>query len=264
MPGAETVLVTGASSGIGLELARCFAAEGCALALVSRNRPALEKLAAQLQAEFRTQTHIFPADLAQPDAPGCVFDHFQQASLPIDILVNNAGFGFKGRFDQLSLQCQMDMLQVNVMALASLTRLFLPGMVQRRRGGVLNVASTAAFQPGPGMAVYYASKACVLSLTEAIAEELAHTGVTVTALCPGPTETNFYVAAGAEPSKVFRQLSMSAAQVARTGHRAFRQGRVMVVAGMRNKLGAFAVRMAPRSAVRKIAARINTTPEQPG
>ena len=262
MPGPETVLVTGASSGIGLELARCFAAEGCALALVSRNRPALEKLAAQLQADFRTQTHIFPADLAQPDAPVRVFDHFQQAGLPIDILVNNAGFGFKGRFDQIPLQSQLDMLQVNVMALTSLTRLFLPGMIQRGRGGLLNVASTAAFQPGPGMAVYYASKACVLSLTEAIAEELANTGVTVTALCPGPTATNFYVAAGAEASNIFRRLSMSAAQVAKIGHQAFRKGRVIAIPGMRNKLGTFAVRLAPRKTVRKVAARINTTPGQ--
>ena len=259
MTNNETVLITGASSGIGLELARCFAAEGCRLALVARNVPALEKLASELRTAHQTETRVFPADLAQPDAPARIFEYFRGTGTPIDVLVNNAGFGLQGRFAELSLERQMEMLQVNVMALTHLTRLFLPGMIERRRGGVLNVASTAGFQPGPGMAVYYASKACVLSLTEAIAEETAGTGVTITAVCPGPTATNFYVAARGKPSTAFRKAEMSAEAVARIGHRSFRRGRVVAITGLHNKLGAFAVRLAPRFAVRKIAAKFNAS-----
>jgi len=157
----------------------------------------------------------------------------------------------------LSVERQLEMLQVNVMALTHLTRLFLPGMIARRRGGVLNVASTAGCQPGPGMAVYYASKAFVLSFSEAIAEELAGTGVTVTALCPGSTATNFAEAANAQFSRLFRRSAMSAESVARIGHRCFRSGRVVRVAGWRNQLLVFSVRFAPRSVVRKIAKRLN-------
>ena len=214
---AETVLVTGASSGIGLELARCFAADGCRLILVARKGIALETLAAELRKAHKIQAQVFTADLAQPDTPNRLLGELQSAGIKVDVLVNNAGFGAQGKFAELPLERQLDMVQVNITAVAHLTRLLLPGMIERRRGGLLNVASTAAFQPGPGMAVYYATKAFLLSFTEALAEELAGTGVTATALCPGPTTTNFGTAAGGRFKPVARKVSMSATAVARLG-----------------------------------------------
>jgi uncharacterized protein len=255
--GLETVLVTGASSGIGLELARCFAAEGCRLVLVARKGIALESLAAELRKTHKIQAQVFTADLAQPATPDRLLGHLQAAGIKVDVLVNNAGFGAQGKFAELPLDRQLDMLQVNVTAVTHLTRLLLPGMIERRRGGLLNVASTAAFQPGPGMAVYYATKAFVLSFTEALAEELAGTGLTVTACCPGPTATNFGAAAGGRFKLIAGKVAMSAESVARLGHRAFRRGRVVAITGLRNQLPAFAVRLTPRSWVRKITKRLN-------
>ncbi len=253
----ETVLVTGASSGIGRELARCFAAEGCRLVLLARKKAALESLADELRRACKTQSEVLTADLAAPEAPQRLFDHLRANGTKVDVLVNNAGFGAKGRFAELAADRQIDMVQVNVAALMHLTRLFLPAMIERHRGGVLNVASTAAFQPGPGMAVYYATKAFVLSFTEAVAEEVMGTGVTVSALCPGATATNFAAAAGARTSAFFDRNAMSAAMVAAIGHRAFRQGQVVKIAGVRNRWLAFGVRLGPRALVRKIAKRFN-------
>ncbi len=253
----ETVLVTGASSGIGRELARCFAADGSRLVLVARSGGALNALADELRAAPKSQVQVLTADLAEPAAPARIFGHLRTAGVKVDVLVNNAGFGAFGPFAQLPLERQMEMVQVNLTALTHLTRLFLPGMIERHRGGVLNVASTAAFQPGPGMAVYFATKAYVLSLSEAVAEELAGTGVTVTALCPGPTRTNFAAAADARNSHLYTRTTMSAAAVARLGHQAFRRGRVVAITGLRNRLLAFSVRLAPRSVVRQIARRFN-------
>ena len=253
----ETVLVTGASSGIGLELARCFAADGCRLILLARKRHALQALADELQTAHNTQSEILAADLSQPAAPGRIFEHLQANGTKVDVLVNNAGFGAHGRFAELPLARQLEMVQVNITALMHLTRLLLPSMIERGHGGVLNVASTAAFQPGPGLSVYYASKAFVLSFSEGIAEELAGTGVTVTALCPGPTATNFAKEANAQFSHLFIKSAMSAEAVAQIGHSAFRKGRVVAIAGFRNRLGALAVRLTPRSLVRKIAKRLN-------
>jgi short-subunit dehydrogenase len=253
----ETVLVTGASSGIGRELAKCFAADGCRLILLARKRGALESLAAELRQTCQTHSEIVTADLAEPGAPGRIFNQLETAGTRVDVLVNNAGFGENGLFVQLPLQRQLDMLQVNITALTHLTRLFLSGMLSRGRGGVLNVASTASFQPGPGMAVYYATKAYVLSFSEAVAEETTGTGVTVTALCPGPTHTNFAEAANAKTSRLFQRAAMTAESVAAIGHRAFRRGRVVVIAGARNTLLAFSTRLGPRSVVRKIAKRLN-------
>jgi short-subunit dehydrogenase len=253
----ETVLVTGASSGIGLELARCFAADGCRLALVSRKGDALEALATELRKAQKIQAQVFTVDLAHPESPTRLLAHLQSAGLKVDVLVNNAGIGAQGRFVELPLGRQLEMLQINVTSLTHLTGLLLPGMVERRRGGILNVASTAAFQPGPGMAVYYATKAYVLSFTEALAEELAGTGVTVTASCPGPTATNFGTAANMKTLGLVKKVSMSAASVARISHRAFRRGNVVAITGVRNQFPAFLVRLFPRNAVRKITRRLN-------
>src|SRR6266540_2515819 len=194
----NTALVTGASSGIGLELARLFAGDGHDLVLVARSEGRL---------------------------------------IEIDVLVNNAGFGLSGAFIDNDPRTQLDMLQVNVVALTELTRLLLPPMVARRSGRILNVASTAAFAPGPLAAVYGATKAYVLSFSEAIGEELRHSGVTVTALCPGPTQSGFSAAAGAGSTRLYgKQKPMSSADVARAGHEGLRSGRRVVITGLRNKL----------------------------
>jgi uncharacterized protein len=253
----ETVLVTGASSGIGLELARCFAGDGSRLVLVARKGKALEALADELRKAHKIQAQVISADLAHPEAAPRLLAHLHSAGLKVDVLVNNAGFGAQGKFAELPLGRQLEMLQVNITTLTHLTGLLLPGMLERRRGGILNVGSTAAFQPGPGMAVYYASKAYVLSFTEALAEELAGTGVTVTAVCPGPTATNFGAAANMHTLGLVQTISMSAQAVARQGHRAYRRGQVVVINGFRNQLPTVLVRLFPRALVRKIARRLN-------
>ncbi len=254
---SETVLVTGASSGIGRELAKCFAAEGCRMILVSRKGDALETLATELRKDYKAQAQVFTSDLALPEAPARLAARLEKAGIRVDVLVNNAGFGAQGKFAELDLQRQLDMVQVNITSLVHLTGLMLPGMIKRRQGGILNVASTAAFQPGPGMTVYYATKAFVLSFTEAIAEELAGTGLTVSALCPGPTLTNFGAAAGGKFRPLANKVAMSAESVARIGHRAYRRGKVVAITGFRNKTLAFSVRLSPRAVVRKVAKRVN-------
>jgi short-subunit dehydrogenase len=256
-PGSETILITGASSGIGLELARCFAAEKCRLILVARNAEALAKLAAELREQFQISTVVVTADLANPESPQRIFDEIQQAGMTVDVVVNNAGFGLHGSFAELPLQRQMDMIQVNVAALVALTGLFLPGMLQRRRGGILNVGSVAGFLPGPNMAIYYATKAFVLSFSEALREELRGTGVTVTDLCPGPTETNFSQVARSHRVRKVRAAKMSAAEVARIGHAEFRQGKCVSVPGAKNKLLVVLTQLLPRRWLAKLSGHYN-------
>jgi short-subunit dehydrogenase len=248
----ETVLVTGASSGIGLELARVFAANGCNLVVTARSEERLEQLAQELRSDYGAEVLVLVADLTDPNSPATIFDAVRDRGVTVDIVVNNAGFGTIGTFHEVPLRRHLDIVQVNLVALTHLTRLFLPTMVKRGQGGVLNVASTAAFQPGPGMAVYFATKAYVLSLTEALAEELAGTGVTSTCLAPGPTATDFESNAEMEGVLLFRLGTMTARNVARAGYRGFRRGKVLVVPRITNRLAAFGVRLAPRSLVRKI------------
>lgn len=262
----ETVLITGASSGIGLELARCFAREQAGnvasrLILLARNTAAMETLAADLRRECRAEIQIMTADLAQPETPRRVFQELSRRNIAVDVLVNNAGFGANGAFAGMSLARQMDILRVNVNALVELTGLFLPSMIQRRTGGVLNVGSVAGFLPGPYMAVYYASKSFVQSFTEALAVELVGSGVTVSVLCPGPTETNFGNVARAGKARLFKpaRFKMSATEVARTGHEAFRRGRVIAVPGWTNKMAVFSMRIGPRAVIRKVSAQYNRT-----
>jgi short-subunit dehydrogenase len=256
----ETVLITGASSGIGLELAKCFAADGCRLILAARNRDALEKLAEELRRENKIEAVVFPADLSLPETPKRIFAELSSKQIPVDVLVNNAGFGAIGAFDQLPLERQTEMIQVNVAALTGLTRIFLPGMIQRRRGGILNVGSVAGFVPGPGMAVYYATKAFVLSFSEALAAELAGTGVKITVLCPGPTPTNFGNVAGSKNARLMRVPGTSAEKVARDGHAAFRRGRTIAVPGLQNKLVVFLAWLLPRKLVRRTLRKFNGLP----
>ncbi len=257
----ETVLITGASSGIGRELARCFAADGCHLILLARNPEAMETLAGELRQTHKIETLVLTADLSRPEIPARVFKELQGRGIKVDVLVNNAGFGANGAFAGLPLQRQLEMIQVNITALTNLTGLFLPGMIERRRGGVLNVGSLAGFLPGPGMAVYFASKAFVLSFTEALADELIGTGVTATALCPGPTATNFGNVSHGKKTRRLNTPKMTASTVASSGHRAFRKGRPLAIIGGQYHVLLLLVRIMPRWFVRKMAKRFNDTKE---
>jgi len=257
---AETVLITGASSGIGRELAHCFAGGGSDVVLVARRGDRLRELAQELTSRYNVKAHVLPKDLSLPDAAREIEDELRRAGIRVDVLVNNAGFGDWGTVSALELERQMKMVQVNVGAVTELTRRFLPGMIERRRGGILNVASAAAFQPGPLMSVYYATKAYVLHFSEGLAEELDGTGVSVTCLCPGPTITEFGADAHMEGTLLFRMGGMPAARVARAGYDGYRAGRVIVVPGLRNKLSAFSVRTGPRSVVRKIVKLLHRRP----
>jgi uncharacterized protein len=255
---AETALITGASSGIGLELARLFAAGKSDLVLVARRQEKLDKLAAELRRDYGAEVRVLARDLADPGSPRAIFDALVAEKVTVDVLVNNAGFGAAGSVAALPVERQLDMIQVNVMVLTHLTRLFLPGMIERGRGGILNVGSTAAFQPGPYMAVYYATKAYVLSFTEALAEEVIGTGVQVTCLAPGPTATEFAAAADVENKLLFRLGTWSAKAVAETGYRGFRRDKLLVVPGLKNKLLAAVVRFSPRAVVRKVTKRLQS------
>ena len=247
-----TALVTGASGGIGEELARLFAADGHGLVLVARSRDKLSALAEELSDRHNVSARVLPADLARAEAPREIFDELQSDGIIIDALVNNAGIGSYGPFAETDEKTELDLLQINVVALTHLTKLFLPAMIARRRGYVLNVASTAAFQPGPLMAVYYASKAYVLSFSEALANETSGTGVRVSALCPGPTETGFVAAAGMVESKLFDANVMDARSVAVEGYRGMLSGKTIVIPGFRNRLLASGYRFAPRGLITKI------------
>jgi len=254
-----TVLITGASGGIGEELARLFAAHGHDLVLVARSEDKLESLGGELARTHGIQSRPLAADLTDPGAPPRIFEALQQQGVSIDVLVNNAGFGARGAFAEIDYAVEARMIQVNIAALTHLTRLFLPGMLARRNGKILNVASTAAYVPGPFMAVYYASKAFVLSLTEALAEETQGSGVTVTALVPGPTETNFATTAGNQNSLLFRAGGvMGPAAVARVGFDGLMKGKGVVIAGVSNKLTVLSTRLAPRTTLAKITRKLNS------
>lgn len=252
----ETVLITGASGGIGLELAKRFARDGSSLVLVARSEDALKRLASELESDYGIRAVWFAEDLSDPGAPARLYTRTEAAGLRIDVLVNNAGFAVYGPFAEADPAATLDMVQVNVNALTHLTRLYLPGMTARRKGAVLNVASTAAFQPGPLMAVYFATKAFVLSFSEAIAYELKGTGVTVTALCPGPTRTGFEKRAQMEGSKLFKGRVMEASEAAEAGYRALRKGDPLVIPGIGNRLMAWSVRLAPRRLVPALVKKI--------
>ena len=250
----QTALVTGGSGGIGLELAKVLARNGFDLVLVARKRDTLEAAAGQLEGKFDVKAHVFAADLRRREAPEAIFDFLLNENIPIEVLVNNAGFGLGGEFSETELRLELEMIQVNIAALTHLTKLFLPAMIKRRSGRVLNVASTAAFQPGPLMAVYYATKAYVLSFSEALAEELRNTGVTVTALCPGPTQTDFAESAQISTSRLFTTFGIAdAADVAKYGFDAMMHGKRLAIPGIRNKIVAQANRFAPRALTAKIA-----------
>lgn len=233
--GRPVALVTGASSGIGKELACLFAKDGYDLVLVARNRKMLESLAKVLHAEHQAVVKILVQDLAQPEAAQVIVDRLAQASIEIEVLVNNAGTQSYGEFAGAHLDGQLELIQVNAAALVHLTHLLLPGMIRKGGGRILNVGSTGSFAPGPLNAVYCATKAFVLSFSQALGAELAGSGVTVTTLCPGATETAFISRHGLQDVRIFRK-AMPAGRVAQVGYRALQRGRPLVVAGIGNQL----------------------------
>ena len=253
MPDRKTALITGASFGIGLELARIFAREGYNLVLVARTADKLRQVASELEKAHGTRSLILAVDLTDPGTPGYLLDQTSRANILINVLVNNAGFGQYGPFADSDLEECLRQIQLNVTTLTHLTRLYLPGMIGRQEGRILNVASTAAFQPGPLMAVYFATKAYVLHFSEALANELTGTGVTVTCLCPGATRTEFHKRANAAEMNLLKMGSMDARTVAEDGYRALMAGKPVVISGFKNWVVAQSVRFSPRRLVTAIA-----------
>jgi short-subunit dehydrogenase len=253
-----TALITGASAGIGRELARLFAADGHDLVLVARRLPELRALCTELEQQHPVKARAIACDLGSKRELDALL--VEASGLALDYLVNNAGFGAVGAFAELSPEREVAMVDLNVTAVVRLTRAVLPGMLQRRRGSVLNVGSTAGFQPGPYMATYYATKAFVNSFSEALGYELRGTGVSVTLSCPGPTLTEFGALSGVDKSRLFQLGAATPASVARGAYRAMQRGRSVVVHGLMNRLLVQSLRFAPRALVRAIAALLNRPP----
>jgi short-subunit dehydrogenase len=244
-------LITGASSGLGAEFARQCAARGERVVLVARRKDRLERLAEEIGG-----AEIIAADLSEPGAGTKVVAEAMTRDLWIRTLINNAGFGLIGKFERLSIARQLEMIDLNVRALTNLSYVVLNDMRLRGEGAILNVASTAAFQPGPKMAVYFATKAFVLSFTEALHEELKPDGIKVSCLCPGPTRTEFGEVAGFGGNGLFERVAMEAPQVVAAGLRGLDENRAVLVPGLINKTVAASTRFAPRSLARKIAGGI--------
>jgi short-subunit dehydrogenase len=246
-------LVTGSSGGIGYELSRQFAHDGFNVVLIARDAERLSKVARELENRYHTKTLVLPKDLSHPSAAGEIYGEMQKHNLTIEVLVNNAGFGDLGPLAETEWEVQRQMLQVNVMTLVELTRLFLPEMIRRKSGRILNIGSTGSFAPVPYMAVYGATKAFVLSFSEALSAELEGTGVTATALCPGVTATQFAKRAKTENSLLVRLNQMTAGDVARTGYHALMKNKTRVVPGWFNKIIIGSLRFSPRSANLKMS-----------
>ncbi len=248
----KTVLITGASSGIGYEFATIYASKGFDLVLVARNQTKL----AELQLACKTtknNVEIIAKDLSQINSANEIVEYCTTKNIRVDYLINNAGFGDFGFFAESNWDKQQEMLNLNIVTLTKLTHLFLPQMLENKFGKILNVASTAAFQPGPLMSVYYATKAYVLSFSEAISNELEGTGVSVCALCPGPTESGFLDAAALQESKLFKGKKLATSkEVAQFGYDSLENNKVVAIHGLMNTIMATAIRFAPRGLVRKM------------
>ncbi len=258
---AKTALVTGASSGLGLEFCNLAAADGYDLVLVARKPERLEEAATQLRSEHGRKVHVMAKDLGEAGAAGAVYDEVKRCGLEISVLINNAGFAYNGYFARQD-QAELDsMMQTNMVALTALTRLFLPDLLGRHAGRILNVASTAAFQPGPLMTVYYASKAYVVSFTEALAVEIQGSGVTATVLCPGPMKTGFQARAGLHDSVLLHSpLVMDVRRAAEIGYRAMLAGKAVCIPGTLNALAAFLALHSPHSITARMAKKIQAGP----
>lgn len=252
-----TALITGASGGIGLELARIHASKGDNLVLVARSRSKLDQLKTELEKQYNIAVHTIGKDLALPNAAREVFEETSRQHIQIDYLVNNAGFGAFGMFAETDWEKELQMINLNITALTQFTKLYVREMVARGSGRIMNVASTAAFQSGPTMAVYYATKAYVLSFSEAVDNEVRDKGVTITAFCPGATETGFQAAAAMEESALVKGKKLPGArEVAECGYRAMMKGKTVAIHGTMNAIMANAVRFLPRSWVVKLTRKV--------
>ncbi|EMT44998.1 SDR family NAD(P)-dependent oxidoreductase [Anoxybacillus flavithermus] len=252
----KNVLITGASSGIGYEFATRFAKEGYNIIAVARNKQKLDELKHQLEKAYGIAVWIYNKDLSNQNEVRDLYETLKNEQLDVHILVNNAGFGLYGEFVGTELQKELNMIDLNIKTLTHLTKLVVVDMVKRNEGKILNVASTAAFQPGPLMAVYYATKAYVLSFSEALSNELRHTNVTVSALCPGPTATEFADRANLKQSKLFKSGVMDVKQVVEAGYEGVMNDKTVIIPGMANKLLAFSVRFMPRKFVTNIVRKV--------
>jgi uncharacterized protein len=253
----NTTLITGASSGIGRELARICAREGHHLVITARREELLNRLKDQLETEFSVSVEIFPCDLAEPGSPEQIMEFVRKKDITVDILINNAGVGDYGIFYESDWPRQQSIIDLNIKALTHLTHLFLPGMVARKSGKILNLASVAGFMPGPLMSVYYASKNYVRAFSEALVNELRGSGVTVTVLCPGPTTSEFQQKANMQKSKLFDRFPVpSAAEVSEYGYRSMMKGKPVAVYGLINKVITSTIGMVPRNWTRDITRRI--------
>lgn len=251
-------VITGASGGIGLEMAKEFASKGHSLILIARSGDKLQKLKQALEARHSIQVQLLIKDIAKPSAAQEIFEETQKQGWEVNVLVNNAGFGTYGLFQKTDWAQEHRMLALNIVALTDLTKRFLKPMVEKKHGRILNVASTAAFQPGPLMAVYYATKAYVLHFTEALANELKGTGVTASVLCPGPTASDFQSRANIDMQIPLFQAAgvMSAAAVARAAYKGLMKGKTVIIPGFLNQMTSFSVRFVPRKFVTSIVRRL--------
>ena len=259
----KNVLITGASGGIGLELARIHARHGDNLILIARSQDKLMELKTEILKKHNMSVHIFAKDLAAENATSEIFNELESESVKIDYLINNAGFGHYGEFVNNHWEKEKQMIELNITALTHLTKLFLPGMIERGYGRIMNVASVAGFFPGPLMAVYYATKAFVLSFSEALNSELDKTGVSVTALCPGPTLSGFQEAASVKGVKLFEHKGLpTSAQVAEYGYKAMIKGKTVAIHGIQNLLMVTSVRFVPRNMVSRIVKMVQGRKKQ--
>lgn len=245
----QTALITGASGGIGLELAKEFAKDGYNLVLVARSKDKLESIAADFAKQYNISATVIAKDLSKASAPDELYNELKTQGIQIDALVNNAGFATYGKFVEIPLEKELQEMQLNMVTLTHLTKLFAKDMVARKNGKIMNIASTAAFQPGPLMAVYYATKSYVLFLSEALANEFKGTGVTVTVLCPGPTESGFQERAAMQESKLVQGNLMKADDVAAQGYAALKRGQAVIIPGFKNQMLALSPRFMPRGMV---------------
>jgi hypothetical protein len=253
----NTALITGASNGIGLELAKVHASKGGDLVLVARNKTKLDELKAELESQFKVSVYTIGKDLSANNSAQEVYDETTKQNIQIDYLINNAGFGDFGMFAETEWNKELQMINLNITTLTQFTKLYLQDMVKRKSGKIMNVASTAAFQSGPTMAVYYATKAYVLSFSEAVDNEVSGKGVTVTTLCPGPTESGFQAAASMEESNLVKGKKLpTAKEVAEYGYLSMMKGKTVAIHGMMNWIMANSVRFTPRALVVKLTRKI--------
>ncbi len=253
----NTALITGASNGIGLELAKIHASKGGDLVLVARNKSNLDEIKIELEKQFKVSVYTISKDLSLTNAAQEIYNETNKENIQVDYLINNAGFGDFGMFIETDWNKELQMINLNITTLTHFTKLYLQDMIKRNRGKIMNVASTAAFQSGPTMAVYFATKAYVLSFTEAVSNEVSDKGITVTALCPGATETGFQKAGGMEESNLFKGKKLpTAKQVADYGYKSMIKGKTVAIHGIMNYIMSNSVRFTPRALVVKITRKI--------